>query len=283
MRSSLATKKGESKTTAHIRELCINLRLTDSLKSSSENPRTHSKKQIRKIARSIESFGFNVPVLVDDQGNIIAGHGRVEAAKLLGISHLPTISLAHLSAAETMAYMIADNRLSECGEWDERLLCQQLKTLSEIDLNFSIEATGFEMAEIDLRIDGAAPVPEGRSDPADFIPDDPTRFEVSQPGDLWQLEEHRILCGDALDATSYPAILEGQQAAMVFTDPPYNTRIAGYAAGHGKIQYAEFRMGSGEMTEAQHTDLLRESCTHLKAHSRDGSLHFYFYGLAPSV
>lgn len=124
------------------------------LKLDLMNPRVHTPRQIRQIARSIERFGFNVPVLVDAHGKVIAGHGRVLACQLLGWTEVPTICLEHLNQAQARAFMIADNRLTEISEWDDRLLAEQLKELSELNLDFDLEATGFTMGEIDLRIEG---------------------------------------------------------------------------------------------------------------------------------
>jgi ParB-like chromosome segregation protein Spo0J len=127
------------------------------LKLDPKNPRTHSLKQVRQIARSIQTLGFNVPVLVDATHKLIAGHGRILACQLLGWTKVPTICLDHLSEAQAKACMIADNRLTENSTWDDRLLAEQLKGLSELELNFSLDVTGFEMGEIDLRIESLEP------------------------------------------------------------------------------------------------------------------------------
>src|ERR1017187_1742240 len=149
------------------------------------NPRAHSPGQVRQIARSIEAFGFNVPVLIDAKRKVIAGHGRIMACKQLGWTEVPTISLEHLSEAQAKAFMIADNRLTENSVWDDRLLAEQLKELSVLDLDFSLEATGFEMGEIDLRIEGLNSPDE--ADGADDLSDLPTGPPVTCVGDLWLL------------------------------------------------------------------------------------------------
>ena len=118
------------------------------LKSDPGNPRVHSARQVRQIARSIETFGFNVPVLIDSSGNVVAGHGRIEAAKLLGLNEVPTICLEHLTPAQARAFMIADNRLTEISVWDDRLLAEQFRALSVLDLDFSLEVTGFTWARL---------------------------------------------------------------------------------------------------------------------------------------
>src|SRR5262245_36749294 len=182
------------------------------------NARTHSKKQIRQIANSIAKFGFCNPVLVDDAKQIIAGHGRVEAAKLLGIDAVPTCRLSHLSDAEKRAYVLADNRLAEKAGWDRQLLAIELQGLIEIDVD--IELTGFEMAEIDLILEEAGEATSAPRGPEDEAPERSPGPAVSQSGDLWVLGDHRLLCGDARDKASYDRLLEGAKAEFVFTDPP---------------------------------------------------------------
>ncbi len=191
-----------------------------SLKPNPCNPRLHSKKQIKQIANSIKSFGFNVPVLVDCTDQLIAGHGRVEAAKLLGMTEIPVIRIEHLTEAQAKAFAIADNRLTENSVWDDWLLAQQLKELSEINLSFTLDATGFTMDEIDLRIESLSG-PIEKCDPADQVTDigGPA---VSQFGDLWQMGEHRLLCGDATNGADVGRVMNSKCSAMAFTDPPYN-------------------------------------------------------------
>ena len=256
------------------RPLSIIYRNITDLKLDPGNPRLHSPKQIRQIARSIEVFGFNVPVLINAEMQIVAGHGRVLACKLLGINEVPTICLEHLTPAQVRAFMIADNRLTENSVWDDHLLAEQLKGLSELDLNFSLEATGFEMGEIDVMIEGLASGVTGDEDPADALPTSSASAPVSQPIDLWALDRHRVFCGDALSVASYTTLMGSQKAAMVFIDPPYNVPIDGHASGLGSIRHENFAMASGEMSEAEFTDFLAGACTLLAAHSLDGAIHF---------
>lgn len=252
--------------------IAVIYRPTSALSLDPKNPRHHDRRQIRQIARSIEAFGFNVPILVDADGKVIAGHGRLLASRELGLSEVPTIQLEHLTEAQARAFMVADNRLSETSAWDERLLAEQLKELSETSLEFSLEATGFTMGEIDLRIEGLTDAAAG-DDPADTVslPQGPT---VTRLGDLWILGRHRVLCGDALDAAAYTALTEGERAAMVFVDPPYNVPIDGHASGLGATRHREFLMASGEMDEVEFTSFLMRAFTLLARHSADGSLHF---------
>jgi DNA modification methylase len=246
---------------------------TTTLKPDPRNPRVHSDKQVRQIAQSIESFGFNVPLLIDDEQKVIAGHGRLIAARRLGWETVPAIRLSHLTESQRMAFLIADNRLTENSSWDERMLGEQLKILSELELDFDLEAIGFEVPEIDLFIDGLSAVPD--ADPDDRLP------EISGPavtvvGDLWQLGKHRVLCGNSLVIANYERLMQGSKADLVITDPPYNVVIDGHATGNGSIQHREFEMASGEMSSIEFTDFLRRAMIAARDHSADGSLAYYF-------
>jgi DNA modification methylase len=249
---------------------------TAKLKLNPKNPRLHSDKQIQQIARSVEAFGFNIPIAVDSNLEVVAGHGRVLAARLLGIAELPTISLEHLTETQLKAFMVADNRLAENSVWDDRLLAEQLKSLSEVELDFSLDVTGFEIGEIDVIIEGTEPAIEGANDPADALPETQEAVQVSQLGDLWLLGRHRLFCGNSLNGDSYSRLMDGRRADMVFTDPPYNVKIAGHATGLGAIQHKNFKMASGEMSESEFTDFLAQVFTLLASNSVDGSLHYVF-------
>ena len=256
------------------RSLSVVSRPIADLRPDPNNPRLHTRNQIRQIARSIETFGFNVPVLIDAQGQLIAGHGRVLAAQFLGMSHVPTIRLEHLTGAQIHAFMIADNRLAENSVWDDRLLAEQLKELSTLDLDFNVEVTGFQMSEIDLMIEALAPASHGKDDPADQVPDSCTKPQVTRSGDLWVLDRHRIYCGDARNQVSYSALMKGRRAEMVFTDPPYNDPIDGYVTGFGKIHHPEFLVASGEMSASEFTAFLTAVFAQLGRNTVDGALHF---------
>lgn len=256
------------------RILAVEYRPLDAIGFDPQNPRLHSKRQVRQIARSIETFGFNVPVLIDAGGQLIAGHGRVLAAQLLGMAQVPTIKLEHLTEPQLRAFMIADNRLTENAVWDERMLGEQFKTLSVLELDFSIDVTGFEMSEIDTMIEGLAPASRSNDDPADAMPESGAKPQVTKTGDLWSLDRHRVYCGDARNDAAYSALMRDRRAAAVFSDPPYNDPVDGYVAGFGKIHHAEFPMASGEMSEAEFTTFLTEVLTLLARHSSDGALQF---------
>jgi DNA modification methylase len=255
-------------------DLRVVYRRIEALKPDPANPRLHSKKQIRQIADSIETFGFNVPVLVDAELKVICGHCRLLACDELGWTEVPTLCLDHLTPAQARAYMIADNRLTEIATWDDRLLAQQLKDLSLLGLDFSLEVTGFEVAEIDLRIASLDDMPEQDDDPADAVPEASAGPPVSKFGDLWLLGRHRVLCGNALDPEAFTALMGEERAAMVFTDPPYNVPIDGHASGLGAIHHRPFPMASGEMDKAAFTAFLGQACHNLAAFSAEGSLHY---------
>jgi DNA modification methylase len=246
---------------------------TTSLKPDPRNPRVHTDKQVRQIAQSIESFGFNVPLLIDDKQQVIAGHGRLLAACKMGWDKVPTIMLGHLTDSQRMAFLIADNQLTVNSSWNERMLGEQLKILSELELDFDLEAIGFEVPQIDLLIDGLNAVPE--ADPDDRLPET-SESAVTVAGDLWQLGKHRVLCGNSLDTESYKRLMQSAKADLVITDPPYNVVIDGYATGNGAIRHREFAMASGEMSSTEFTDFLRKAMVVARDHSAPGSLAYYF-------
>jgi DNA modification methylase len=249
----------------------IECTLVRELRPHPNNARTHSKKQIRQIARSIEKFGFCNPVLVDDAKQIIAGHGRVEAAKFLGIDAVPTCQLSHLSEADKRAYVLADNKLAEKAGWDRDLLAIELQGLIELDVD--IELTGFEMTEIDVILEEAREASGDPSGPEDTAPQPSAGPAVSQTGDLWLLGRHRLLCGDAREQAAYDRLLEGAKAQFVFTDPPYNVEIDGHVCGLGRVRHREFAMGCGEMSEAEFTAFLKATFALLAENTIDGSIH----------
>ena len=243
-----------------------------SLTPYARNARTHSTKQIRQIAGSIEQFGFTNPVLISDHDEIIAGHGRVAAAKLLGLETVPAVRLSHLSEAQRRAYVLADNKLAENAGWDEEMLAIEFQGL--IDLAFDLELTGFSAAEIDLTLDSFRECdPESATGPEDEIPD-VVGLAVSRIGDLWILGRHRLLCGDAQKADDYARLLEGKAADLIFTDPPYNVPINGHVSGLGRARHREFAMASGEMDAAAFTAFLTNTLSAAAAVSRDGAIAF---------
>ncbi len=236
------------------------------------NPRKHSLKQIRAIANSIEAFGFNAPILVANGNRVVAGHGRLEAGRLLGLAEVPVICLEHLSEQQAKAYMLADNKLTDRSSWDGGQLANVLKELSDIALDFKIEATGFEAPEIDLRIQSLEP-PEESTDSADEFEasDGPP---VSRRDDLWTLGGHRLLCGNAVDPRAYDALLAGEKAAAVFTDPPDNVRAKHHVSGKGVEKQRELPMAVGELTEDAFRRYLVDAFDLMVSHSVEGATLF---------
>lgn len=222
-----------------IRDLSVQTIKTAALSAYANNPRIHSKVQVRQIADSIKAFGWTNPILVDDADGVIAGHGRLEAATLLGLAEVPVIRLSDMSEAQKRAYLIADNKLAENAGWDENLLRLELGTLEIEELDFSLETLGFSTGELDVLLN-----PTG--DETEAPPPDPSSGPpLTEPGDLWQLGPHRLYCGNALDPVAYATLLEGRQVATMITDPPYNVRVDGHVCGSGKTKHDEFLMASG--------------------------------------
>ncbi len=254
---------------AHLgQNLQIHYLKSSDLKPFKSNARTHSKKQIQQIADSMHEFGFTNPILIDADHTIIAGHGRLEAAKLVGIHQVPIIYLRHLTEAQKRAYIIADNKLAENAGWDFEILQSEIQTIADLDLDLDLTLTGFEIAEIDGFMMGNQASPE---EPSILnLPNNP----VSQLGDLWYLGEHILYCGDATKSESYERLMESERAQAIFTDPPYNVPVNGHICGNGKVKHDEFKMASGEMSEEEFTRFLKTAFQNLKEYSINGSLHY---------
>jgi DNA modification methylase len=238
------------------------------------NSRTHSKKQVRQIADSIKKFGFTNPVLIGAEDEIIAGHGRVEAAKLLGMESVPTLRLSHLDAAQRRAYVLADNKLALNAGWDRELLAIELQAL--IDLEFDVEITGFSLAEVDLVLDEArnsSPDPEHGTEDALPALTDPSAA-VTRCGDLWLVGRHRLLCGDSRELATFEPLLGQERTDLVFTDPPYNVPIDRNVCGLGRIRHREFAMAAGEMSSEAFTGFLQTTLGHAARSCRDGAIAF---------
>lgn len=240
------------------------------LKPWPANSRTHSKKQLRQLKNAIQRFGFNSVVVIDHENLILAGHARVEAAKLLGLKEVPCIRIETMSAIEKRAYVIADNKLAINAGWDEEVLATELQALAT-EVDFDIDLTGFSLTEVDHLVDELACEEPGDPKDNDLPPDGPARC---QPGDLWKLGPHRLICGNALDRDVTGALMGSDVAKLVFTDPPYNVPIQGHAGGKGRIKHREFAMASGEMTATEFTAFLRAIFENLVRHSCEGSIHY---------
>lgn len=240
--------------------------ITD-LQPFASNPRDHSVEQIEKIARSIAEFGFLVPILADENGTVIAGHGRLLAAQQLQLRTVPVVSVEHLSEAQKTAFRIVDNRLNELSLWNNELLAEQFELLIAADIDLDVTITGFSLPEIDILLQE----PSEGEDPDD-APIEPSPV-VSQLGDEWLLGPHRLHCGNALDPHALDRLMQGDRAAVVFIDPPYNIKVSS-VVGLGRVQHREFPMASGEMSPREFTSFLQRAFTLLAQHSVDGALHF---------
>lgn len=241
-----------------------------SLKPNPRNARTHSPKQISQIAASICEFGFVGPIVINKAGMILAGHGRYEAAKLLNLKSVPTILLEHLTEKQQRAYALADNKIALSAGWDPGILKIEFEELTALDLTFDIEITGFDTTEIDLLLD------ESKSsesvDPADQIPA-VAEQAVSRLGDIWQLGNHKLICGDARKPQILSSIVE-RPARLAFMDPPFNVAVEGHICGLGKIHHREFAMATGEMSSAQYRHFLGACFQNAVAVSMEGAIHF---------
>jgi DNA modification methylase len=244
----------------------------DLLTTDPSNARKHSRTQIRDIAKSIKVFGFAAPVLVDRNRKILAGHGRYEAAKLLGLTEIPVIFLDHLNETQAKAFALADNQLHDRSTWDDFKVAIQLKELSASDLDFDFDAIGFPAPEVDFRLQSLDTSDE--ADRADEF-DAPAGPAVSIAGDLWLLGAHRLYCGNALDANSYAILMETERAAAAFTDPPYNLSIS-RIGGNGRIKHREFAMASGEMSKDEFADFLRTTLKLICDHTVAGAVIYEF-------
>lgn len=254
--------------------LMIEQMKTSALRPYHRNARTHSKKQVRQIADSIEAFGFNNPVLISDDNEIVAGHGRWSAAKHLGLETVPCVRLSHLSPDQRRAYILADNKLALNAGWDQELLAVELEELKALDLD--IELTGFSMPEIDIILEEVKAANPNEEDDLDgeipAVPKNP----ITKPGDIWVMGRHRLICGDARENEVYASLLGDERVDLLLTDPPYNVPIDGNVCGKGKVRHAEFAMASGEMSSDEFTAFLEKSLGSATSHCRAGAVTFTF-------
>ena len=251
--------------------LLIEYQKIDQLKPYARNARKHSKRQIKQLAESIRIFGFVNPVLVGRNNRIVAGHGRVEAARLLGMTEVPTIRLEDLSDEQIKFYVIADNRLAENAGWDREILAVELQHLLSLDcVDFDVTVTGFEIGEIDAIIEEA----NGTEEEEEFLEPASGETPISEPGDLWLMSKHKLLCGDSLLDKTYRTLMGNRRAAVAFIDPPYNVRIDGHATGNGSIRHREFAMASGEMSDAEFVSFLFNILRLLSRYSAHNSVHY---------
>ena len=231
--------------------------------------RRHPPQQVRKLAASLDRFGFVLPILVDAEQRVVAGWGLVLAARLLGLGEVPAVSLTDLSEAELRTLRLALNRISDDAAWDREALALEISEILDLAPQIDLEVSGFAMGEIDVLLDGRG------IDQEDELPEiEPGAAPVTRLGDVWVLGAHRLICGDALQAETYTHLLGTDKAQMVFTDPPYNVPIEGHVSGLGRVKHGDFAMASGELSPAQFQCFLATALGHAAHSSVDGAIHF---------
>ena len=248
-----------------LHRLAVTYRATGSLKPDPRNARTHSKRQLQQIVASIRQFGFTNPVLIDPEGVLIAGHGRLLAAKSIGMAEVPTIELVGLNDAQKTALRLADNKIALGAGWDLDILKVELAELFSLDLDMDLTVTGFSTGELDVLL-------SRNEDPEDDVippvPDEPR----TRPGDIWILGDHVVGCGDSRDRELLEKVVGNARVDAAFLDPPYNVRISGHANVQGR--HREFALASGEMTDEAFRRFLTETLGAAASVSRDGAVHF---------
>lgn len=254
--------------TSNLVELHVDLVDINLLKPYAMNARAHSRKQVRRIADSIKQFGFTNPLLIDELGEVIAGHGRLQAAQQLKLGQVPVIRLRHLDTAQKRALRLADNRIAELSSWTPELLTSELQFLVETD--FAVEVTGFDTIDLDRILTPANAADDPDDAPVPAPPDKPT----SRSGDIWLLGDHKLICGDARLPETYTALLGAELADLVITNPPYNVPISGHVSGTAR--HGNFAMASGEMSRAEFQQFLSQALSCARERSRPGSVHYVF-------
>jgi len=250
-------------------ELTVRYLPTGELKPNPTNPRTHTKNHVRQIAASLDEFGFVNPILIAKDGTVIAGHGRLAAAKSLKLPQVPTITLEDLSADQIRAYVVADNRLAEIAGWDRSILAIELQNLLDVE-DFDISVTGFTVPEIDLIIEEATTKNTEENEAIEV----PYGAAINRVGDRWSLGKHRVICANSLEESSFWALMGKRKAQVVITDPPYNIPIEGNVCGKGSIHHREFSMASGEMKPDEFAKFLVSALGLLGRFSAAGAIVF---------
>jgi DNA modification methylase len=251
------------------RDLTPVLVCTEKLKPLGRETRRHPRRQLDKLAASLAEYGFAVPIVVDVDSRVVAGWGLVLAARQLGLPQVPAVIITDLDEAKLRLLRVALNRLGEDSSWDDDNLKLEFSDILALDTNIDLQISGFEMGEIDVRLRASADEDE------DEIPRvDQRSPAITKTGDVWVLDQHRIVCDDALKAETYTRLLGDELAQMIFTDPPWNVPIEGHVSGLGAVKHAEFAMASGEMSSAEFQTFLATTLGHAGLHAVDGSLHF---------
>jgi DNA modification methylase len=253
--------------------LAIELVPTESVRANPQNARKHSRRQIELIARNVRTFGFNHPLLIDENDILIGGHARIAAAHLLKLKHVPVLRLAGLDLQQKRAVALADNRLAELGSWDTELLSLELKALTADvgELNFDIGLTGFATSEIDHIV--GIDTPSSEHDLADEVPP-AAEVAVTEPGDLWACGDHRLYCASALEASSYLALLAGMPAEVALVDPLYNVPVAGPVAKPGDLD--GIATSAGNPTSQEFIAFLQAAFVHIAGAMADGGVVYAF-------
>ena len=263
------TKTTDRKHTKNANHLRVEYLAVPDIKPYVKNPKKHDEKQVRQIAASINEFSFNNPLIIDENSEIIAGHGRWLAARELNLASVPVIRLTHLTPHQKRLYRIADNKLTENGQWNVDLLKLEFSEIEALDLDIDLNITGFETGEIDVLL---SHVPA--SEKLNNIPFISESEIVTKLGDIWQLGKHKIICGNSLEQDTFARLFEVKKADMVFTDPPYNVQIQGHVCGKGSTSHKEFAMASGEMSSNDFQVFLNTIFGLLRDYSEAGSIHF---------
>ena len=239
------------------------------LKPLGRETRKHPAAQVRKLAASLQEFGFVLPVVIDPGERVVGGWGLVLAARWLGLKEVPAVTISDLDDAKLRALRLALNRLAEDSRWDLAEIALEFADILQIDSAIDLKISGFEMGEIDLLL-----VPDGTNEEDEWPVPDGGSTCMSEPGDLWSLGEHRLLCANAVEPASFERLLGAESVQMVFTDPPWNIPIEGNVSGLGAVKHGDFAMAAGEMTPRQYQDFLAASLGHAARYSQDGCIHY---------
>lgn len=261
-------------TTHDISKLALIQLPISELKPYPRNPREHSEAQIAMLVASIREYGFNAPILISPEREVIAGHGRLEAAKRIGMTAVPAIALPHLDDHQQRAYRIADNAIMLKGSWSLELLAEEFELITGHDVSFDPMVIGFETAEFDGVVGGRP-----QQAPPETVPlPDRSGSPVARLGDLWSTADgrYRLICGDARDPAAYERLLGSERADMVVSDMPFNVRVDGHVCGLGAVRHAEFQMASGEMSDAEFSAFMKAVLIKQRDFSKPGSVHLQF-------
>lgn len=247
---------------------------TEKLVLDGKNPRIHTERSNHALARAIRETGVFVPIVVGDRELVLAGEGRIEAARLLGMKRVPVLRASELTEAQMRLFRVSDNKTGELSKFDPRLLAVEIAEIIELDVDISIEATGFELAEIDIMLDGLkepAGEPSADTDPADVVPEPPLQA-TTRSGDVWLCGAGRVICGDSLQSTTYDLLLQGALVDLIVQDAPYNVSVTKHVGGHGKIRHREFAVASGELSDAEFAKFLKDQLGLIADRCRPGAV-----------